>query len=61
MNESFDTLNYVLKVKKVDEDECDVYTKLLAKKLRKYPGRMRDQIMYKIDGFELKKLSILFL
>lgn len=53
INESFDTLNQVLKVKKVDEDECDVYAKLLAKKLRKYPERMRDQIMYKIDGFLL--------
>jgi len=53
INESFDTLNYVLKKKKEDEDECDVYAKLLAKKLRKYPGRMRDQLMYKIDGFLL--------
>jgi len=46
-------LNYVLKKKKEDEDECDVYAKLLAKKLRKYPERMRDQLMYKIDGFLL--------
>ncbi|KAL4091735.1 hypothetical protein QTP88_026382 [Uroleucon formosanum] len=38
---------------KEDEDECDVYAKLLAKKLRKYPERMRDQLMYKIDGFLL--------
>lgn len=53
INESFDTLNYVLKRKKEDEDECDVYAKLLAKKLRKYPERMRDQLMYKIDGFLL--------
>lgn len=53
INESFDTLNYVLTKKKEDEDECDVYAKLLAKKLRKYPGRMRDQLMYKIDGFLL--------
>lgn len=53
INESFDTLNYVLKRKKEDEDECDVYAKLLAKKLRKYPERMRDQLMYKIDVFLL--------
>lgn len=53
INQSFDTLNHVLKAKKVDEDECDVYAKLLAKKLRKYPERMRYQIMYKIDGFLL--------
>lgn len=51
--ESFDTLNHVLKGKKVEEDECDIYGKLLAKKLRKYPGRMRDIIMYKIDGLLL--------
>jgi len=49
-------LNYVFKKKKEDEDECDVYAKLLAKKLRKYPGRMRDQLMYKIDGFLLDNL-----
>lgn len=53
INESFDTLNHVLKKKREDEDECDVYAKLLAKKLRKYPKRMRDQLMYKIDGFLL--------
>lgn len=53
INESFETLNYALKVKKVEEDECDVYAKLLAKRLRKYPERLRDKIMYKIDGFIL--------
>lgn len=53
ISESFDTLNHVLKGKKVEDDECDVYGKLLAKKLRKYPGRMRDIIMYKIDGLLL--------
>lgn len=53
INETFETLNHVLKQKKEDEDECDVYAKLLAKKLRKYPERMRDQLMYKIDGFLL--------
>lgn len=37
INESFETLNHALKVKKVEEDECDVYAKLLAKRLRKYP------------------------
>lgn len=53
INESFVTLNYALKQKKVEEDECDVYAKLLAKRLRKYPERLRDKIMYKIDGFLL--------
>lgn len=48
--DSFETLSNVLKTKKREEDECDVYASLLAKKLRKYPERMRDRIMYKIDG-----------
>lgn len=46
-------MNHLLKVKKVEEDECDVYAKLLAKRLRKYPERLRDKIMYKIDGLLL--------
>lgn len=33
-----------------EEDECDLYAKLLAKKLRKYPSSMRETMMYKIDG-----------
>lgn len=53
INDSFETLNNILKTKKKEEDECDVYASLLAKKLRKYPERMRDRIMYKIDGLLL--------
>lgn len=56
MNEGFDTLNHALKEKRgkrVEDDECDLYAKLLAKKLRKYPERMRDRIMYKVDGLLL--------
>lgn len=53
INDSFATLTRVLETKKVEEDECDVYAKLLAKKLRKYPEHMRDRIMYKIDGLLL--------
>ncbi|XP_069361050.1 uncharacterized protein [Maniola hyperantus] len=34
-------------------DECDIYAKLLARRLRKYPGKMRDRMMYKIDGLLL--------
>ncbi|XP_045775066.1 uncharacterized protein LOC123873979 [Maniola jurtina] len=39
--------------KSEEDDECDIYAKLLARKLRKYPGRMRDRMMYKIDGLLL--------
>ncbi|KAI5730206.1 hypothetical protein M8J76_011220 [Diaphorina citri] len=54
INESFDTLNSVLRSKRTtEEDECDLYGKLLAKKLRKYPAASRDRIMYKIDGLLL--------
>lgn len=33
-----------------EEDECDLYAKLLAKKLRKYPEEVRMKLMYSIDG-----------
>lgn len=37
-----------------NEDECDLYAKLLAKRLRKYPESMRGRIMYQIDGLLLQ-------
>ncbi|KAF6213783.1 hypothetical protein GE061_011505 [Apolygus lucorum] len=55
IDDSFDsTSNCVLIKRSVEEDECEVYAKLLAKRLRKYPERMRDRIMYKIDGLLLE-------
>ncbi|KAL4718253.1 hypothetical protein ACJJTC_018252 [Scirpophaga incertulas] len=53
IDDSFATLSNVLQQKKVEADECDLYASLLAKKLRKYPERMRNSIMYKIDGLLL--------
>ncbi|XP_045485806.1 uncharacterized protein LOC123689513 [Pieris rapae] len=44
---TFETLSNIPTAdKKREEDECDVYASLLAKKLRKYPEIMRDRIMY---------------
>lgn len=61
--EATDPLHQVSKAKTVqrrclrtqedEEDECALYTKLLEKKLRRYPPRMRDKIMHKIDGLLL--------
>lgn len=51
------TLNKVLteKSKNDAEDDCDLYAKLLAKKLRQYPLIDRQEVMYEIDGLLLKK------
>lgn len=38
-----------------NEDECDLYVKLLAKKLRKLSDHERQEIMYQIDGIMLEK------
>ncbi|XP_030024801.2 uncharacterized protein LOC115443506 [Manduca sexta] len=35
------------------EDEFDLYAKILAKKLKKYPESMRVRLIYKIDGLLL--------
>ncbi|KAL1450805.1 hypothetical protein WDU94_003125 [Cyamophila willieti] len=58
-NDSFDTFNHALSTKKDNDgdDECDLYAKLLAKKLRKYPDNMRDRIMYQIDGLLLNNFQ----
>lgn len=47
--------NHRLMEKVVEEDECDEYVKLLAKRLRRYSDRMRNKIMYKIDCILLDK------
>ncbi|XP_026737925.1 uncharacterized protein LOC113501106 [Trichoplusia ni] len=59
ISQTLDTLNQVLKDKNThtsekNEDECDLYAKLLAKRLRKYPESMRGRIMYQIDGLFLQ-------
>lgn len=54
LNTSFQTLNNILNKKTTEEDDCDLYGKLLITKLRKYPERMRQKLMYKIDGLLLE-------
>ncbi|KAL4713890.1 hypothetical protein ACJJTC_015544 [Scirpophaga incertulas] len=59
ISQTLDTLNQVLRDKRTytnenNEDECDLYAKLLAKKLRKYPESIRGTIMYQIDGLLLQ-------
>lgn len=49
ISESFRALTRVLHNREED-DECDLYAKLLAKKLRRYPDDVRLKLMYSIDG-----------
>ena len=39
-----------------EDDECDLFAKILAKKLRKLPEHDRYLFMYEIDGMFLNKL-----
>lgn len=56
MARAFDTLNRVMLSKEPEkEDECDLYGKLLANKLRKYPENERQEIMYEIDGMLVRR------
>lgn len=56
MKDTFNTLNSVLKDRRTEEDECDLYCKLLAKKLRGLPENERTIFMYEIDGMFIKRL-----
>ncbi|KAF9417730.1 hypothetical protein HW555_005237 [Spodoptera exigua] len=40
-----------------EEDECDLYSRLLAKKLRGLPKDERQIIMYEIDGLFINRLN----
>lgn len=55
INNSFTTLAKVLD-KKNYEDECDIYAKLVAKKLKRYPWNTRLKIMHRIDGLLLQNM-----
>lgn len=37
-----------------EEDECDLYGRLIAKKLRKLPESQRERMMYEIQGLFMK-------
>lgn len=39
-----------------DEDDCDLFAKILAKKLRKLPEHERLLLMYEIDGMFINRL-----
>lgn len=41
-------------MRKKDNDKCDLYGKLIAKKLRRIPESEREQLMYEIDGHFLR-------
>ncbi|XP_045495297.1 uncharacterized protein LOC123701491 [Colias croceus] len=51
---AFNTLNRVLDNKILDDD-CELYGKLLATKLRKFPQYEREEIMLEIDSMMIKR------
>lgn len=55
MKNAFSTLNTVLSNQKNDDD-CDLYGKLLASKMRQFNDLDKQELMYEIDGLILKKL-----
>ncbi|KAF9407287.1 hypothetical protein HW555_012644 [Spodoptera exigua] len=58
MSKAFNTLNQAILNKDQQnkkEDDCDLYGRLLANKLRKYSDNERQDIMYDIDGLLLKR------
>lgn len=56
MANAFGTLNRVLDNKTArHDDDCDLYAKLLATKLRKFPEYEREEIMLEIDSMLIKR------
>lgn len=55
MKEAFGILKNVLSKRSREDDECDLFTKLLAKKLKKLPNHERELFMYEIDGLFIKR------
>ncbi|XP_048006247.1 uncharacterized protein LOC125241694 [Leguminivora glycinivorella] len=56
MKNAFNTLNKALeKNTRHEEDDCDLYGKLLAAKLRKFPDNEREDIMLEIDSMVMKR------
>jgi hypothetical protein len=54
MKRAFNTLESVLN-KKHEEDEYDLYGRILANKLRKLPENERELFMYDIDGMFVQR------
>ncbi|KAJ8713593.1 hypothetical protein PYW07_013963 [Mythimna separata] len=64
MSNAFNTLNQALKNSKrqsvpspKEEDDCDLYGRLLAKRLRQFSETERQEIMYELDGLLLSRCT----
>lgn len=57
IKEAFNMLHNFISIKSNDpqEDECDLFARILAKKLRKIPEQERELVMYEIDGMLLNR------
>lgn len=60
VQESFNALNGIIakRAHERDEDECDMFGKMLAKKLRKLPEHEREIFMYDIDGMFINRIHL---
>ena len=56
IKQAFDTLNNVFNRIDESEDECDLFGRLVAKKLRRLPEYERDDLMYEIEGLFHRRL-----
>lgn len=52
MNNALNMLSHVITQQKPlqEEDDCDLFAKMLAKKLRKLPEHERESLMYQMHG-----------
>uniref|UniRef100_A0A2A4IZX1 MADF domain-containing protein n=1 Tax=Heliothis virescens TaxID=7102 RepID=A0A2A4IZX1_HELVI len=61
MTNAFNTLNQALKNSKrhapKEEDDCDLYGRLMAKRLRQFSETERQEIMYELDGLLLSRCT----
>ncbi|KAB0803045.1 hypothetical protein PPYR_00015 [Photinus pyralis] len=55
MKEAFSSLSSIINKRPTEEDECDLYGKMLAKKLRKLPEEKRQLFIYEIDGLFIQR------
>lgn len=55
MKEAFSTLRNAINKRSIEEDECDLFARILAKKLRKLPEHERELFMYEIDGMFINR------
>ncbi|KAF5300473.1 hypothetical protein FQA39_LY02272 [Lamprigera yunnana] len=56
MSNAFSTLNKVLNKKvAIQDDECELYDRLLATKLKKFPENEREEIMLEIDNMIMNR------